>query len=104
MNHWYIDLKVESERHKDEAERAAAYRLVREAEASRRPSSTRPYSSMRIAFYWPWLARLGARLGALLVSWGCRLQTRFSDAALSDAALTGLASFSSPSGTEPCSS
>jgi len=97
MNHWYNDYKVESERHKDEAERAAAYRLVREAS---RQSSVRPNSSMRLAFFWRWLASLGA----LLVSWGCRLQTRFSEAALPDTALTGLASFSGPSNTEPCSS
>jgi hypothetical protein len=105
MNNWYIDLKVESERHKDEARQAAAYHLARQAsrqasrQALRQALEDRPASAMRMAFYWRWLASLGA----LLVSWGCRLQTRYADR-YADATLHGLASFSGSSGTEPCSS
>jgi hypothetical protein len=59
-----VDFLFEVERRKDELAQAQHYRLARQV-ARHNPATRRTYR------------RLLARLGKLLIAWGCQLQTRF---------------------------
>jgi hypothetical protein len=61
---YYGDLAGEAERRKDEMAQAERHRLSREVPK---------LQSSRTARYQRWMARLGD----LMVAWGCQLQTRF---------------------------
>ena len=71
MFDWSREVKIAEERYKDERRAVEYYRLVDEAERGW------PHQPGLLARLLAVLASLLARLGELLMKWGCQLETRY---------------------------
>lgn len=79
MGHPDLDYMIAVERRKDEMAQAAQYRLVKEAKmAARMAAGPQPFWPIRLVDGLLLVAaRILSHLGARMLNWGCRLQTRY---------------------------
>ena len=86
MFDWSREVKIAEERYKDERRNVEYWRLVEEAERARPHRPSLP--ARMLVTLGGRLSRLLARMGGLLVRWGCQLETRYTEMKQSAVAAT----------------